>query len=114
MKRLLLCLALSLVFAGCSFPTTTRNFNGLTSPEGAQAVHVNTTNIAINLLGSPVAGDASLEKTFSDCTLRAKQEGATTFRTCQSNVSTFWWIFPPISFVIHPVITNVAGDGTIK
>jgi hypothetical protein len=28
----------------------------------------------------------------------------------QSEVYTYWWILPPISFFIQPVVSNAAGD----
>ncbi len=28
----------------------------------------------------------------------------------QSSTCCYWWILPPISFVVQPVVGNVAGD----
>jgi len=100
------------VMAGCSTTQKARNFNGLVTPEGKKAVHLNTSNIAIDLLFKPLVGDASLEKTVSDMTLEAKAMGASEVRIVQSRSTRLWFIFPPISFIIHPVIGNVAADVT--
>ena len=104
-----LLLAMALMI-GCSMSSAARNYNGLTTPDG-NATHLSTTNIAVHVLFSkPVWGDATLEETVSCCTMEAKEMGAGKLRIVQSDVSTYWWVLPPISFVIHPVVSNVAGD----
>jgi len=96
--------------AGCSMTTKATDFNGLSTPDGA-ATHVSTTNIAVHVLFSrPVLGDATLPTTVSNYTSAAKESGARQVRIVQSDVTTYWWILPPFSFVIHPVVSNVAGD----
>jgi hypothetical protein len=98
-------------FAGCTFNSVAKDFSGLKLPEGNPTAHVNTTNVAIHVLFSkPVVGDATLPAVVRDCTAAAKSEGAGHIRLVQSNVTTFWFILPPISFVIHPVVANAAGD----
>ncbi len=101
-----------LVFSGCSSTKAARNFNGLPTTEG-NAVHLSTSNIALHPLfgtGAGVAGDASLEKTVSDFTEAAKAEGASKVRIVQSSRRAWWFVFPPVSFFITPVTSNVAGD----
>lgn len=101
----------ALAAAGCSFTSKATNFNGLNDFDGNAVEHVSTTNIALNgLFVWPLWGDASLEETVSCFTEAAKEDGALKVRLVQSDSSTYWWIFPPISFFIHPVVTNVAGD----
>lgn len=96
---------------GCSFTSTAKDFNGLTFPEGTAKAHISTGNIAVHILFSkPIWGDATLNGVVSDCTKAAKTEGASRIRIVQSDVTTFWWIFPPISFVIHPVWASTAAD----
>jgi len=98
------------VGAGCSMTSKATDFNGLTTPDGA-ASHLNTTNVAVNLLFTkPIVGDATLQETVSACTAEAKAEGASKVRIVQSHSTAYWWILPPISFVVQPVVTNVAAD----
>jgi len=98
------------LMTGCSTTSTASDFNGLTTPDG-NAKHLSTTNIAVHVLGAvPVWGDATLEGSVADHTAAAKKGGAGKVRIVQSNVRTYWWILPPISFIIHPVVTTVAGD----
>lgn len=107
---LIVCLA-----TGCSFSTTAKDFNGLKDVNGKKAAHITTSNIAINgLFLWPLIGDASHENTVSDFTKAAKEEGAKKVRIVQSSSTTWWFIFPPISFFIHPVTSNVAGDAILE
>jgi len=104
-------LAITLGFvAGCSRTQTARDFSGLTTFDGRQATHINTTNYAIDLLFVPLVGDATLENTVSDMTFRAKAMGASEVRIVQSSSKRLWYIFPPFSFIVHPVIGNAAAD----
>lgn len=111
--RNVLCIGLLLAFAvlsGCSMTSQATDFNGLATPDGS-ATHVSTTNVAVHLLfDRPVVGDASLQQIVADHTAAVKQAGASKVRIVQSNVTTYWWILPPISFVVHPVVSNVASD----
>ncbi|MFW6106979.1 MAG: hypothetical protein ACOC8H_02355 [bacterium] len=96
---------------GCTTTTAARDYSGLSIPEGAPKAHINTTNVAIHVLfSSPLVGDATLPTAVKDCTAAAKSEGATGIRLVQSDVTTYWWVLPPISFFIHPVVANAAGD----
>ena len=61
----------------------------------------------------PFVGDASLEGAVRDFTKEAKNEGAERVRIVQSNETTLWWILPPVSFVLTPRFTNVAGEALL-
>jgi len=112
--KYVLCLALVAalcVVSGCSMTSSARDYSGLMIPEGSPKAHVSTTNVAIHVLFSkPVVGNATLPEVVKDCTAAAKREGATKIRLVQSSVTTYWWILPPFTFVIHPVVANAAGD----
>ena len=105
-------LALFVFLSGCSSTKVARDFNGLSSPDGQVIGHLSTSNIPIHLLlgKNPVAGDASLEKTVADFTAAAKAEHATKVRIVQSNSTAWWFLFFPITLLVTPVTSNVAGD----
>ena len=111
MKKAMALLLILAVFSGCSSTTVAKDFNGLGTP-GGKAVHVSTSNIALHwLLGkTPIAGDASLEKTVADFTAAAKAQGATKVQIVQSSCNKLWFLFFPITLLITPVMSNVAGD----
>ncbi len=108
----ILALFVAVIFlAGCSSTKMAKDFNGMGSPDGTPIAHLSTSNMAVHLLmGKPLWGDASLEKTVSDFTQAAKQEKASKVRIVQSTNTSYWYLFFPITLVLTPVITNVAGE----
>lgn len=113
MKRLIACavVCLCVIVAGCSMTSKASTFNGVTDFDGDEVVHLNTTSVAVHLLfKDPLWGDATLDRVVSDLTGAAKAEGAGSVRIVQSDTTTLWWVLPPISFVVHPVIANAAAD----
>lgn len=101
-----------LLLSGCALTSTAPNFNGLHNFDGSEApVHINLTKIAVHLgIVMPLIGHASLDGAVEEFTKAAKQVGADRVRIVQSDETTLWWIFPPISFFFTPKLTNVAGD----
>lgn len=111
LKGMSIFLSFVLLFSGCSMSSQAQNFNGLTSPDGKPIAHISTSNIALHLLGSkPLIGDASLERTVSDFTAKAQNMGASKVRIVQSSKFSWWFILFPISLVLTPVTSNVAGE----
>ena len=106
-------LAVMVLISGCGSTGKAANFNGLSTPDGKAIAHLSTTNIALHALfgsSTALAGDATLEKTMDDFTAQAKAEGASKVRIVQSSKKAMWYILPPFSFFVTPVITNVAGE----
>jgi len=115
MKRILtasLIVACAIVLlSACSRTRTATNFNGLSTPDGKPIAHLSTSNLAIHLLASqPLVGNATLQATVDDFTRAAAGKNAGNVRIVQSKVTAWWFIFPPFSFVLTPVSSNVAGD----
>ena len=109
MASILLLLALS----GCALTSKAPDFSGLKDVEGSDAVHINMTKAAGHFaVVVPFIGDASLEGAVRDFTEEAKREGAERVRIVQSNETTLW-ILPPVSFLLTPRFTNVAGEALL-
>jgi hypothetical protein len=105
---------LLLSLSGCALTSKASDFSGLKDVEGSDAVHINMTKAAVHFaVVVPFIGDASLEGAVRDFTEEAKKEGAQRVRIVQSNETTLWWILPPISFVLTPRFTNVAGEALL-
>ena len=101
-----------LFMTGCAVTSKAPNFNGLKDIDGSDGpVHINMTKAAIHFaVAQPFIGDATLDGAVEDFTKAAIEEGADRVRIVQSNETTLWWILPPISFILTPKFTNVAGD----
>lgn len=105
---------LLLALSGCALTSRAPDYNGLKDVEGSDAVHINMTKVAVHFgVVVPFIGDASLEGAVRDFTKEAKKEGAERVRIVQSDETTLWWILPPISFVLTPRFTNVAGEALL-
>lgn len=105
---------LIMMVSGCAF-TKVADYNGIAPYGGKKAVQVHQTNIDLTLLfKDPLVGDASLQTTLDQAGEAAKGAGAKEMRTFQAKSSTLWYVLPPISFVVHPVITQVGADGIVE
>ena len=99
---------------GCALTSRAPDFNGLKDIDGSDAVHINMTKVALHFgVVMPFIGDASLKGAVRDFTEEAKKEGAERVRIVQSNETTLWWILPPVSFILTPRFTNVAGEALL-
>ena len=105
---------LLLSFSGCAMTSKAPDFSGLKDVDGSDAVHMNMTKAAVHFaVAMPFIGDASLEGAVRDFTEEAKKEGAERVRIVQSDETTLWWILPPVSFLLTPKFTNVAGEALL-
>ena len=103
-----------LTFSGCAMTSTAPDFSGLKDVDGSEAVHINMTKAAVHFaVAMPFIGDASLKGAVRDFTEEAKREGAERVRIVQSDETTLWWILPPVSFLLTPKFTNVAGEALL-
>ncbi|MGE4159027.1 MAG: hypothetical protein AB7F75_08010 [Planctomycetota bacterium] len=101
----------SLILSGCPRTQVSTDFQGLPNARGKKFAHVRCTRLGINLMFfQPLVGDATVPHTVADFSKEASSHGATSLQICQSNESIYWWVLPPFSFIIQPVVTEVAGD----
>ncbi len=97
--------------AGCSISSKATDFSGMKGMDGDKVTHINTRNYAVHaFITNPLWGDATLQNTVKDFTEEAKKTGATKVRIVQSNETTMWWLLPPLTLILTPVTTDVAGD----
>ncbi|MBX3303701.1 MAG: hypothetical protein KF693_15910 [Nitrospira sp.] len=111
-SRISLSILCLLLLSGCALTSTAPNFNGLHNVDGSEApVHINLTKAAVHLgVVLPFIGDASLDGAVEEFTKTAKKVSANRVRIVQSDETTLWWVFPPVSFLFTPKFTNIAGD----
>lgn len=90
-------------------------FNGVPGVRGEPVEYQTTSSYALHFLFAfGIAGDASKSNTIDEFTREASARGATRTRITQTSSSTYWYIFPPLSFFVHPVVQTVEGtvEGT--
>lgn len=107
-------LALALVlFASnaCSLTSVAKDFNGTITPDGSPRVYLNTTNYAVHLgMGYyPVLGNATVEGSVDAFTKEARKNGGTRNAITNMSANNLWYIFPPFTFIITPVVADTYG-----
>jgi hypothetical protein len=97
--------------SACHVSTTGAKFNGTTTPDGSPRVYQMTTNYAVHVgFGIyPVVGDASVGSSVDAFTADARKNGGARTQITNMDYDSLWYIFPPFSFIITPVITDTYG-----
>jgi hypothetical protein len=100
---------------GCTTHSHCTAWSGVLDIRGVPAEYQQTTSYAIHgLFVFPLLGDASIEKGVREFTAEASARNAKRINIEQTDKSYYWWVFPPISFFIQPVVMEVSGvvEGT--
>ena len=111
MRTSLLALVLSAVLGACVSHSTVTDFHGVNGMRGVPVEYQTTSSWALHgLFIFPLWGNATKKATIEAFTEEAASRGGSRTRITQTGGLTYWFIFPPISFFIHPVNTTVEGD----
>lgn len=115
MRNLLMFCVLSLVstllFVGCSFHSHADKFNDIVGMRGEPVEYQQTTTWALHALWIfPLIGDARIENAVNEFSSEASKRGATRTNIEETASFTYWFVFPPFSFFVHPVNTTVGGN----
>ena len=115
MKSHLMCwffvLISSLLLSSCSLHTHADKFNGVAGIRGEPVEYQQTNTWALHALWIfPLAGDASIENAVNEFSSEASKRGVTRINIEETSSLTYWFIFPPFSFFIHPVNATISGN----
>ena len=111
MLRPLLVSALLVLAAGCTSHTHATDFHGVPGLRGEATEYQRTTSYALHgLFKWGLIGSGNVKDVVSKFNAEAAGRGATRVHILDAHVSTYWWVFPPISFFIQPVVTTVQGN----
>ena len=107
--------ALPLVGTSCTFISKSDEFSGLTGQQGKPVSFYSATRIGVNLLFFiPLIGDVTVTRAIKDMTEKVKDEGGTNVRLIQTGGTVFWFLLPPVTFIIHPALTYCSGDAEFE
>lgn len=108
MKKItILLLAFMISLTGCTFTESAGTGSSMT---GAKA-HLNTTGVGLRFLFiQDLIGTPTIDGALNGLEAEAQKHSAKNVRIVQSSSSNLWWIFPPFSIFINPIITNIAAD----
>lgn len=109
--RPVLLLAAASLATGCSLHSTATEWNGVVGTNG-QPIHVRTTtNIGLNLgIVLPVLGNTSIGEMIDEATEEIARTGSNKVRVYQTTAENYWYGFPPLTWILTPVITTVSVD----
>ena len=112
MFRLLIAvLGLTFLTACATSHTHSIAYNGVPGIRGETVEFQSTTRYALHFLFIfGIFGDAGQSPTVEAFTEEASSRGAKRIQITQYESDTYWYIFPPLSFLIHPVATTVYGE----
>lgn len=111
MRRLsLACLSLALL-SGCVTHTHSTEFNGMKGIRGTTVEYQSTSTWGLKFLFSfNLLGETSEPEAIDFFTAEAASRGGERVRITETSGSTYWYIFPPLSFFVHPTVTTVHGE----
>lgn len=104
-------IGLGLVLNGCAFHSTSKNWNGLKGADGHPTYYKETSKLAVNLLiAIPLVGNVAIDGMMEDLTEDIAREKGDYVRVVQGDSENYWYGFPPITWVVTPVITTVSAE----
>ena len=95
----------------CVSHSSATEFHGVAGVRGVPIEYQTTTSYAIHgLFVFPLLGDGSKASVVDAFAKEAAARGASRTRIAQTNSLTYWFLLPPLTFFVHPVVTSVEGD----
>ena len=114
MKHLVQLLALATLagaVSGCAFSTTARDWNGLDGQNGEPKYYLKTSKVGLNLfVAVPFLGDMGIEGLTRDMTEEVKQEGGNQVRIVEGTTESYFYGWPPFTWIITPVVSTVSAE----
>jgi len=97
--------------SACSFHSTATRWNGLRDADGKPVYVKSTTNIGFNLLVLlPLLGNTSIDAMLDETSEEIAEEGGSRIRVIQSGAENYWYGWSPFTWIITPIVTDVAVE----
>ena len=104
-------LSTTLLLAGCSFHSTATHWNGRIGADGAPIFVQTTTNVGLNaLIVLPLLGSTTIDAMLDVTTGEIAARDSDRLRVIQTDSTNYWFGFPPFTWILTPVITDVAVE----
>lgn len=99
------------VLPGCSFHGTATHWNGRVGPDGVPVFVLATTNVGLNVaVVLPLLGNTSIDAMLDETTAAIAATGSDHVRVIETAHENYWHGFPPLTWILTPVITNVSVE----
>lgn len=94
---------------GCTFPSTATHWNGRVGTDGKPIFVKTTTNLGFNLfIFVPFLGNTTMDRMVDVTSAEIAQHDGDRLRVIQTTSENYWYGFPPLTWIVTPVITDVA------
>lgn len=106
-----LLVACSGLLVGCAMHSTATQWNGRVGPDGEPVFYASSTKVGMNLLVAvPFLGDLDLDGQVDSMTEDLAERGGDRVRIVQGSTETYWYGFPPVTWVLTPVVTTLTAE----
>lgn len=102
-------ISFSLALGACSFHSTATHWNRRIGVDGQTIFVKTTTNVGLNLLIIvPFLGNTTMDTMCDVTSLAIADQDGDRLRVIQATSENYWYGFPPFTWILTPVITDVA------
>jgi hypothetical protein len=99
------------LLTGCSFHNTATHWHGIVGADGMPVFVKVTTNVGFNLgVVLPLFGKTSIDEMLDVSTQQIANAGSNNVRVIETATENYWYGFPPVTWIVTPVITNVSVE----
>lgn len=110
-RTLLVTLVVALSLGSCASHTTARRWNGVTGADGEPTFYTTTKRPAIRLfVVIPFLGNPDVDGMVDDLTAYVASKGGDHVRLVQGDTENYWFAFPPLTWVLTPVVARVDAE----
>jgi hypothetical protein len=100
---------LPVALAACSFYSTATHWHSRVGTDGKPIFVKTTTNVGFNLLiAIPFLGNTTMDNMLDVTSQAIAENSSDHVRVIQANTENYWYGFPPFTWIVTPVITDVA------
>lgn len=98
-------------FGACAFHSVATHWNGRVGPDGVPVYVRTVTNIGMNaFVFLPLLGNTSMDEMIDESTRAIAEQQSDHVRVIESSSENYWHGFPPFTWIVTPVITEVAVE----
>lgn len=101
----------STLATGCAFHSTASHWNGRLGPDGIPVFVKTTTNVGLNVfVALPLLGNSTIDTMLDETTAEIAKYDSDHVRVIETATENYWYGFPPVTWIVTPVITNVSVE----
>ncbi|MCR9244009.1 MAG: hypothetical protein NXI31_03185 [bacterium] len=103
--------ALFALLPACSFHSAATHWNKRVGPDGEEVYVRTVTNVGLNVgIILPVLGNTTIDTMVNEITRQIADKDGDHVRVFQTSSENYWYGFPPFTWVLTPVITDVSVE----